>query len=96
MLLLGAGGAARGVVAPLLESLAGALTIANRTEEKAVALAATFSAAGYSEVRATGFAAPGAGYDLVVNATSAGLRGAVPDIPQGTARGAFCYDISPP
>jgi shikimate dehydrogenase len=69
------------------------LTIANRTEEKATALAATLSAAGYSQVRTAGFAEPGTGYDLVVNATSAGLRGGVPAIPEGAVQGAFCYDM---
>lgn len=93
VLLLGAGGAARGVVAPLLEGLAGSLTVANRTEEKATALAARLSGAGYKEVRAVGFAAPGSGYDLVVNATSAGLAGGVPAVPGSTVTGAFCYDM---
>jgi shikimate dehydrogenase len=93
VLLLGAGGAARGVVAPLLDGLAGALTIANRTEEKATALAAKLSAAGHKAVRSAGFTDPGEGYDLVVNATSAGLADGVPDIPAATVRGAFCYDM---
>ena len=81
------------MVAPLLENLAGALTIANRSEEKAVALAAKLAAAGHSHVRAVGFSSPGDGYDLVLNATSAGLSGGVPTIPAETVQGAFCYDM---
>lgn len=94
VLLLGAGGAARGVAAPLLDGIAASLTIANRTEEKAAALALRLAQAGYGTgVRSAGFAAPGEGYDLVINATSAGLGGDVPQIPAATVAGAFCYDM---
>ena len=94
VLLLGAGGAARGVAAPLLDGIAGSLTIANRTAEKAEALAARLEQAGYGKgVRSAGFAAPGDGYDLVINATSAGLGGEVPKIPAASVAGAFCYDM---
>jgi shikimate dehydrogenase len=81
------------VVAPLLERVAGSLTIANRTEAKAEALATRLSDAGYEGVMAAGFDAPGGDYDLVVNATSAGLAGEVPDIPTSAVAGAFCYDM---
>ncbi len=93
VLLLGAGGAARGVAAPLLEELAGTLTIANRTEEKAMALADRLVEAGHTNVHSAGFAGLGGGYDLVVNATSAGLTDGVPDIATETVAGAFCYDM---
>ena len=93
VLLLGAGGAARGVVLPLLERIARSLTIANRTEEKALVLAAKLSEAGHEAVEAAGFATLGGGYDLVVNATSAGLAGGVPAIPASAVAGAFCYDM---
>jgi shikimate dehydrogenase len=93
VLLLGAGGAARGVVAPLLERIARSLTVANRTEEKAQALAAKLNDAGYGAVEAAGFDGLGGGYDLVVNATSAGLAGGVPAIPASAVVGAFCYDM---
>lgn len=93
VLLLGAGGAARGVVAPLLERIARSLTIANRTQEKATALAAKLNEAGYEEVKVADLNAPGSGYDLVVNATSAGLAGAVPAVPASAVAGAFCYDM---
>ncbi len=93
VLLLGAGGAARGVAAPLLDGLADALTVANRTEEKATALVGHLTRAGYGQVKAAGYDAPGEGYDLVVNATSSGLSGEVVQIPSATVAGAFCYDM---
>jgi shikimate dehydrogenase len=116
VLLLGAGGAARGVVAPLLDGIAHSLTIANRTEEKARVLADKLIESGYHsaggagqknaqerntqernaherKVLAVGFDALGTGFDLVVNATSAGLTGGVPAIPAESVVGAFCYDM---
>jgi shikimate dehydrogenase len=97
ILLLGAGGAARGVIAPLLESGAGSLVIHNRHGERARQLAQEFVELG--PVRA---AAPGTGdgdasapYELIINATSASLRGELPGVPAG-AIGAqtLCYDCA--
>lgn len=75
LLLLGAGGAARGVVLPLMQ--AGArLTVANRTHAKAEALAADFG------VPACPLAdLPAGSFDVAVNATSGGLNGDVPALP---------------
>ena len=68
LLLLGAGGAARGVAAPLLAQGPAQMFIANRTQEKAQQLAADFGVAG------GGFAAlAGRSFDIVINATAAGL-----------------------
>ena len=86
ILLLGAGGAARGVILPLLLENPAELVIANRTEETAARLALEFSrlpgcAIG---VKPDGIGFPGlAGraFDLVINATSAGLSGAVLPLP---------------
>jgi shikimate dehydrogenase len=90
VLLLGAGGAARGVLGPLLERAPGALTIANRTEARAEELARAFHG-----VRATGFGGlAGESFELVVNATSAGLEDRAPPLPQGIfASGALAYDM---
>lgn len=98
VLLLGAGGAARGVALPLLESIAGELVIANRTENRAVRLAGRLNEAGFSNVRAVPFEALPTqprhdAFDLVINATSAGLDDRVPDVPGTVAAGAFCYDM---
>ncbi len=90
-LLIGAGGAARGVVQPLLDAGIAGLAIANRTPARAQALAARFAPA----VRA-GTCADFAGgeFDLVINATSAGLQDAMPELPEACyATGALAYDM---
>lgn len=80
VLLVGAGGAARGVLAPLLAELPHELVIANRTPEKASELASLFSELG--PLRGCGFEAlHDSRFDLVINATSAGLSGRVPPLP---------------
>lgn len=93
ILLLGAGGAARGVVGPLLALAPAALVIANRTRERALELARAFAACG--PVRDAGFDAMGSGYDLVVNATSSSTRGEPLALPAGVlAPGATAYDMA--
>ena len=82
VLLLGAGGAARGVVGPLLEARPQSLTIANRTPATAVALAERFAALGAVDAGGYGQLA-GRAFDIVIDATSAGLVAAVPPLPQG-------------
>jgi shikimate dehydrogenase len=89
---MGAGGAARGVLAPLAQAGAVRIVIANRTVARAQALAATL--AGFA-VSACGYGAlAGQSFDLVINATSAGLEGAAPSLPAGVfARGALAYEM---
>ncbi|MDT8386921.1 MAG: shikimate dehydrogenase [Thiogranum sp.] len=93
ILLLGAGGAARGVLAPLLEQRPAQLAIANRTVERAEQLAEEFSDLG--ELHGCGFEAlEGSAYDLIINATAAGLCGEVPPLPEGIISGnTACYDM---
>jgi shikimate dehydrogenase len=80
VLLVGAGGAARGVVLPLLETGIAVLTIANRTPDKAVALAD--SVRNHGRVNGCGLNALWEQrFDLIINATSAGLAGTVPELP---------------
>ena len=90
VLLLGAGGAARGVVLPLLGERPAQLVIANRTTEKAQALASAFAGC-----EACGLdALDGREFDLVINATSVGLSGAVPPrLTFAFAPGALAYDM---
>ena len=89
VLLMGAGGAAQGVVGALLEAGVAALTIANRTERKARELAARFSG-----VSASGYAALEPGFDVLINATSAGLAGEAPALPMEVlARATLAYDM---
>ena len=93
LLLLGAGGAARGVLQPLLEAGPKQLVIANRTAEKARQLAVAF--AGYGPVEAVGLDhLSGCHFDLVVYATSASLSGETPPLPDALfAANALAYDM---
>ncbi|MFN3987055.1 MAG: shikimate dehydrogenase [Rhodocyclaceae bacterium] len=96
ILLLGAGGAARGVVLPLLAGAPAGLVIANRSEARAQALVAAFAAdAGAARLEALPFAAlAGMHFDVVINATSASLADQAPDLPAGLyAPGALAYDM---
>lgn len=98
VLLLGAGGAAQGVLGPLLACAPAILAIANRTVDKALRLAqglrqqpgaarTVVSGLAYAELE-------GQHFDVVINATSSSLQGEVPPLPQGLfAPGALAYDM---
>lgn len=89
VLLLGAGGAARGVIQPLLQLQPAAVVIANRTSARAEELAQRFP-----PCRAASFDALDGSYDLVVNATSAGLADQALPIPSSVfAPGCLAYDM---
>jgi len=94
VLLLGAGGASRGVLGPLLETGLATLVIANRTASKALDLAAA-AAAAEDHVSGCGLdRLSGRRFDLIVNATSSGLAGDVPAIPPDClAPGGWTYDM---
>ncbi len=94
VLLLGAGGAARGVLGPLLDADPEYLEIANRNQERAVALAREFSTLG--SVHGCGFdAITSSTFDLVLNATSASLQDTIPPIPPGViGPTTLCYDMA--
>ena len=93
VLMLGAGGAARGVLQPLLATGPARLVIANRTASKALELARLGAALGPVEGRGIDGLA-GARFDLIINATSAGLADAVPTIPDDClATGGWTYDM---
>lgn len=92
ILLLGAGGAARGALLPLLQAAPAELMIANRTVEKALDLAWQFQEHG--PVSASDFASLEGVYDIVINATSASINDAMPPIAAGLfARSSFAYDM---
>jgi len=88
ILVMGAGGAAQGVLGPLIEAGAGRLVVANRTAERARALAARFPPA-----QGCGFDAMGVEpFDIVVNATSAGFAGEQTPLPRFRP-GMLAYDM---
>jgi shikimate dehydrogenase len=91
--VLGAGGAARGIIGPLLKEKPAQLIVANRTKERADEVVARF---GSATLLARSFAelADQAPFDVLVNATSAGLKGETPPFP-GSLVGpsSFCYDL---
>ncbi|HIP76297.1 MAG TPA: shikimate dehydrogenase [Psychromonas hadalis] len=78
ILLLGAGGAARGVCGPLLQENPAELVIANRTFSKAQSLAETFNE--YGKVTACEFANLSGSFNVIINSTSASLSGSLPPI----------------
>jgi shikimate dehydrogenase len=92
ILVLGAGGAARGVLGPLADAGAAQIVIANRTLAKALELAQRLSAA---TVEACGFdALAGRDFELVINATSAGMDDDAPPVPTSVFRkGALAYEL---
>ena len=93
LLLVGAGGAARGVLEPLLAEHPALLVIANRTASKAVELARHFCDLG--RVEGCGLDdVDGHVFDLVINATAASLHGEVPALPPGIiSPDTWCYDM---
>lgn len=92
ILLLGAGGAAKGVIAPLLSYQPAQLTIANRTINKAEQLVQHFSHLG--PVEAAHFDTLTDNYDVIINATSASLQGTMPPIPDHVlTTNTACYDM---
>ncbi len=94
ILILGAGGATRGILLPLLKENPSRILIANRTVSKADALADTFSDAGnisscaYEDIDDLAF-------DLIINATSASLDNDIPPIPDNiVGTETICYDLA--
>lgn len=93
ILIIGAGGAVRGVLESILEQKPASLVIANRTKQKALQLAEDFSelgnvsGCGLDEINDSRF-------DIVINGTSASLKGDLPPLPDSIFREASCsYDM---
>jgi len=97
VLVLGAGGAAAGALDPLLAARPAALVVANRTPAKAQAMIERFAASAARldvPLSAAPLESPGAGFDVLVNATAASLQADVPPLPTGTLRpGALALDM---
>ncbi len=92
VLVLGAGGAARGIILPLLESGVASLVIANRTVERARSLERLFGSAGAVAACAPGDL-DGRRFHGIVNATSASLAGEVPPLPE-SVEAKWGYDLA--
>ena len=94
ILLLGAGGAARGVLGPLLEAHPHMLTVANRTEERAQELVAQQTSS--PNLQACGLdALEGQSFDLILNATAVSLEQTLMQLPDSLieAKRGVCYDF---
>lgn len=94
ILILGAGGASRGIIGPLMEKSPASIIIANRTVEKAINLSKEFSQLGeiigcsYDAIKNNRF-------DLILNATSASLTGELPPLADNIlAKNGHCYDLA--
>jgi shikimate dehydrogenase len=94
ILVLGAGGATRGILPPLLDQRPDSLLIANRTVERAQQLVEDFATHG--KLHACGFdELENRDFDLILNATSAGLEGNLPPFPPSIiGPESVCYDLS--
>ncbi|WP_309044141.1 shikimate dehydrogenase [Marinobacter sediminicola] len=95
ILILGAGGAVRGVLGPLLAQQPASLTIANRTVAKAEALATLFAdEANVTKLSACGFNEPDQSFDVIINGTSASLQGDLPPLSSNViAADTVVYDM---
>ncbi len=95
ILILGAGGSTRGIMSPLLDENPESIVIANRTMDKAKALAQIYSAQGsVSAVSFKNIRTPPE-FDLIINATSAGVKGEAPPYPESAiSENTICYDLS--
>jgi shikimate dehydrogenase len=97
VLLVGAGGAAAGVLGPLLQARPSVLTVVNRSEGKAQALVARHlplaQACGVA-LEARALSAPGTGFDVVINASASSLAGVASPVPASVlAPGALAVDL---
>ena len=92
VLVLGAGGAVRGIIQPLLEAGPSYVHLANRTAATASELAQDFTQ--FGELQGGGFESISAAFDLIINGTAASLQGEMPDLRANClVEGGSCYDM---
>ena len=94
ILILGAGGASRGIILPILEQKVASLVIANRTIDKAINLANEFIHKG--RIKGCGFDdLAHQQFDLIINATSSSLSNEIPPLPENIlSNSGVCYDLA--
>ncbi|NOQ62917.1 MAG: shikimate dehydrogenase [Methyloprofundus sp.] len=94
ILILGAGGASRGIIGPLLDQSPTQITVVNRTVSKALTLAEEFSHKG--NITGCAYAdLSGLSFDMIINATSASLSDDLPPLTEGLlANQGSCYDLA--
>jgi shikimate dehydrogenase len=95
ILILGAGGASRGIIGPILEQSPECIWIANRTVSRAQQLAEEFALLGH-HIQSCGFnELNGQRFDLILNATSASLTNELPPLPDNLlSENGCCYDLA--
>ena len=92
ILIIGAGGATRGILKPILDKKPEKILLANRTKEKSLRLANEFSE--YGKVCGFGIdQIKSKPVDIVINATSTSIDGTMLNLPKGLCEGALCYDL---
>ena len=95
ILILGAGGAARGIIGPLFECLPSRMVIANRTVETAQKLVLHFKALDQTlPLDWVSFDSIASGFDLIINTTSIGLEGKFDLLEADIVKNKICYDLS--
>ncbi len=94
LLVLGAGGAVRGILQPILEANPSSVVVANRTASKADELAELFSR--YGNIKGCGFTdLENSPFDMIINGTSASLTGELPPLPENIIdKNTFAYDLT--
>jgi shikimate dehydrogenase len=92
VLILGAGGATRGIVPVLFKTGVTSIALYNRTVEKAELLQEEFLP--FGEIQSLSSDDLAGGFGLVINATSASLDGVIPDISDNVVSNAVCYDLA--
>jgi shikimate dehydrogenase len=94
ILILGAGGAVRGILGPLIQTNPEMITIANRTVEKAEQLLDRLTNNTSCHLRACHYDDINTSYDIIINGTSASLHGDLPQLPSTTiTQDSYCYDM---
>ena len=95
VLMIGAGGAVRGVLQPVLSASPAEVVVVNRTAGKAIELAQRFNEEGYGNIRAVAMSEINDAFDIIINGTAASLQGNLPDVPRAAVTSkTMVYDMT--